>query len=54
MLVLYLIAMEYFTGGLGLGIFESSLVCEEFAFGCAGIKAALTITDVGVSILFCA
>ncbi|XP_035434553.1 probable medium-chain specific acyl-CoA dehydrogenase, mitochondrial isoform X4 [Spodoptera frugiperda] len=34
-------------GGLGLGVFEGSLVCEEFAFGCSGIMAALTITDVG-------
>ncbi|KOB72447.1 Acyl-CoA dehydrogenase [Operophtera brumata] len=34
-------------GGLGLGVFEGCLICEEFAFGCSGIMAALFITDVG-------
>ncbi|XP_053623828.1 medium-chain specific acyl-CoA dehydrogenase, mitochondrial isoform X4 [Plodia interpunctella] len=34
-------------GGLGLGVFEASLVAEEIAYGCSGIMAAIYITDVG-------
>ncbi|XP_046976818.1 probable medium-chain specific acyl-CoA dehydrogenase, mitochondrial isoform X3 [Vanessa cardui] len=34
-------------GGMGLGVMESCLICEETAFGCSGIMAAMYITDVG-------
>ncbi|XP_047544297.1 probable medium-chain specific acyl-CoA dehydrogenase, mitochondrial isoform X3 [Vanessa atalanta] len=34
-------------GGMGLGVLESCLICEETAFGCSGIMAAMYITDVG-------
>ncbi|KAL0852172.1 hypothetical protein ABMA28_000405 [Loxostege sticticalis] len=34
-------------GGMNLGVFESCIVCEEIAFGCSGIMAAIYITDVG-------
>ncbi|XP_032527349.1 medium-chain specific acyl-CoA dehydrogenase, mitochondrial isoform X3 [Danaus plexippus] len=34
-------------GGLGLGVSDSCLVCEELAFGCAGIMTAIYITEVG-------
>ncbi|XP_045510182.1 probable medium-chain specific acyl-CoA dehydrogenase, mitochondrial isoform X4 [Colias croceus] len=34
-------------GGLGLGVLESCMVCEEVAFGCSGIMAAIYITEVG-------
>lgn len=43
--------MYDFAGGLGLGVLSSSLICEEVAFGCSGIMAAIYITDVAVSIL---
>ncbi|XP_050683460.1 probable medium-chain specific acyl-CoA dehydrogenase, mitochondrial isoform X4 [Leptidea sinapis] len=33
-------------GGLGLGVFESSLVCEEVAYGCSGLMASIYITEV--------
>jgi acyl-CoA dehydrogenase len=33
------IAEEY--GGLGLGVFESVVVCEETAYGCSGIATAM-------------
>ncbi|VVC86206.1 unnamed protein product [Leptidea sinapis] len=36
-------------GGLGLGVFESSLVCEEVAYGCSGLMASIYITEVAVS-----
>lgn len=32
-----------------LGVFDSCLVTEEIAFGCAGIKAALLTSNIGVS-----
>ncbi|XP_050360875.1 probable medium-chain specific acyl-CoA dehydrogenase, mitochondrial isoform X3 [Nymphalis io] len=34
-------------GGMGLGVLETCLLCEETAFGCSGIMAAMYITDVG-------
>lgn len=37
-------------GGMGLGVFETSLIAEEMAFGCAGITAAVTVSSIGVSL----
>ncbi|XP_047040703.1 probable medium-chain specific acyl-CoA dehydrogenase, mitochondrial isoform X4 [Helicoverpa zea] len=34
-------------GGMGLGVFETSLIAEEMAFGCAGITAAVTVSSIG-------
>lgn len=34
---------------MALGIIEMGLVAEEIAFGCAGIKAALITSNIGVS-----
>ncbi|XP_047523885.1 probable medium-chain specific acyl-CoA dehydrogenase, mitochondrial isoform X3 [Pieris napi] len=34
-------------GGLGLGVMESCIVCEELAFGCSGMMASLYISEVG-------
>ncbi|CAG9558290.1 unnamed protein product [Danaus chrysippus] len=34
-------------GGLGLGVFDSCLVCEELAYGCSGIMTSIYITEVG-------
>ncbi|KAH9627958.1 hypothetical protein HF086_017933 [Spodoptera exigua] len=36
-------------GGMGLGALDSCLVAEELAFGCAGIKAAISTSSIGVS-----
>lgn len=40
---------QNFAGGLNLGTFDSCLVVEELAYGCAGIKAALLTSNIGVS-----
>lgn len=37
------------VGGLGLGVFDSCLVTEEFAYGCTGITLGLEGTSLGVS-----
>ncbi|XP_045510183.1 probable medium-chain specific acyl-CoA dehydrogenase, mitochondrial isoform X5 [Colias croceus] len=34
-------------GGLELGVFDVSLVTEEMAFGCAGIKASILTSNIG-------
>ncbi|XP_068633742.1 medium-chain specific acyl-CoA dehydrogenase, mitochondrial isoform X3 [Battus philenor] len=33
-------------GGLGLGVFEDCILCEEIAFGCSAFMAAICITNV--------
>lgn len=38
------------AGGQGLGVFDGCLIAEELAYGCSGIMAAVTITNIGVSI----
>lgn len=40
------------SGGCNLGVLEDCLICEEVAYGCSGIMAALYITAVGVSTLY--
>lgn len=37
------------TGGLESGIFDSSLVTEELAYGCTGITTAIDASSLGVS-----
>lgn len=34
---------------MGLGSIDSCLIAEELAFGCAGIKAAISTSSIGVS-----
>ncbi|XP_073976086.1 medium-chain specific acyl-CoA dehydrogenase, mitochondrial-like [Rhodnius prolixus] len=34
-------------GGLGLEVFDTALLCEEFSFGCSGISAALYVSSIG-------
>lgn len=34
---------------MGLGAIDSCLIAEELAFGCAGIKAAIATSSIGVS-----
>lgn len=38
-----------FTGGQELNVFDSCLITEEIAFGCAGVKAAILTSNIGVS-----
>uniref|UniRef100_A0A2H1X298 SFRICE_028569 n=1 Tax=Spodoptera frugiperda TaxID=7108 RepID=A0A2H1X298_SPOFR len=35
-------------GGMGLGTIDSCLIAEELAFGCAGIKAAISTSSIGL------
>lgn len=41
-------------GGSGQGIFEQALVCEEFAWSCAGICAAINLNSLAISALLLA
>ena len=45
--------MKIFIGGMNFGVFDGCLLVEELARGCAGICAAISVTNVAVScILF--
>ena len=43
-------AILYFVGGLGLGIFDTCLVMEELAYGCTGILTAVEANSLGLCI----
>jgi acyl-CoA dehydrogenase len=46
--------IEEAYGGLGLGVFESAIVCEETAYGCSGITTAMEANNLAESPLIVA
>lgn len=39
----------FFSGGMGLTIFDNCLITEELAYGCTGIQTAIEANSLGVS-----